>query len=95
MRCILRHCFHSGCVVGMLKVGTKSLYVFDPHGDTKQVRAPCVLDFYVHESRQRSGLGKQLFESMLADQHYAPVKMAIDRPSAKLIGFLDKHYSKR
>lgn len=79
----------------MLKVGTKNLYVFDPNGDTKQVLAPCVLDFYVHESRQRSGLGKQLFETMLADQHYAPVKMAIDRPSEKLIGFFDKHYSKR
>lgn len=76
----------------MLKVGTKNLYIFDPNGETRQVSAPCVLDFYVHESRQRSGLGKQLFEAMLADQHYTPAKMAIDRPSDKLIGFFSKHY---
>ena len=25
----------------------------------------CVLDFYVHESRQRKGCGKRLFEAML------------------------------
>ena len=25
----------------------------------------CVLDFYVHESRQRSGCGRRLFEAML------------------------------
>lgn len=84
----------SASVVGMLKVGTKNLYVCDPHGDTKPVMAPCVLDFYVHESRQRSGLGKQLFEAMLADQHNQPSKMAIDRPSEKLLGFLSKHYRK-
>lgn len=82
----------SGCVVGLLKVGTKSLYVFDPNGETRQVNAPCVLDFYVHESRQRSGLGKTLFESMLTEQKYKPSKMAIDRPSEKLIGFFNKHY---
>lgn len=76
----------------MLKVGTKNLYIFDPNGETKQVSAPCVLDFYVHESRQRSGLGKQLFEAMLTDRHYKPAKMAIDRPSEKLIGFFNKHY---
>lgn len=76
----------------MLKVGTKNLYVFDPNGESKQVQAPCVLDFYVHESRQRSGLGKLLFETMLEQEKYHPSKMAIDRPSEKLVGFLRKHY---
>lgn len=91
--CLYEFCLYSGSVVGMLKVGTKNLYVCDPHGETKPVMAPCVLDFYVHESRQRSGLGKQLFEAMLADQCNQPAKMAIDRPSEKLLGFLSKHYS--
>ena len=30
-----------------------------------EVEPLCVLDFYVHESRQRSGCGKKLFEEML------------------------------
>ncbi len=82
----------SGAVTGLLKVGTKNLYVFDPNGETKQVSAPCVLDFYVHESRQRSGLGKQLFQTMLDLEGINPSKLAIDRPSEKLVGFLKKHY---
>jgi alpha-tubulin N-acetyltransferase 1 len=79
-------------VVGMLKVGHKSLYVFDPNGETQNVVAPCVLDFYVHESRQRAGLGRQLFDYMLEQENISPNQMAIDRPSEKLLGFLRKHY---
>lgn len=30
-----------------------------------EVNPLCVLDFYVHESRQRTGCGKRLFEHML------------------------------
>lgn len=54
-----------GVITGMLKTGRKSLYVFDRNGHHYQVQPPCILDFYVHESRQRSGLGKRLFEHML------------------------------
>jgi hypothetical protein len=82
----------SGIVVGLLKVGRKSLYVFDKYGDTKHVNAPCVLDFYIHESRQRGGLGKTLFEHMLEYENLLPEQMAIDRPSEKLLSFLRKHY---
>lgn len=49
----------------MLKTGKKGLYIFDRNGEHHQVSPPCVLDFYIHESRQRTGLGKQLFEHML------------------------------
>ena len=76
----------------MLKVGKKSLYVFDENGDTKMVDAPCILDFYIHESRQRAGLGKDLFEAMLQEEHWEPIKLAVDRPSDKLLGFFRKHY---
>ena len=77
----------------MLKVGKKLLYVFDDQGETHTVNAPCVLDFYVHESRQRFGLGKELFEHMLATEDFkAPNQLAIDRPSEKLLAFLRKHY---
>ncbi|KAJ8973082.1 hypothetical protein NQ317_009172 [Molorchus minor] len=82
-----------GAVIGMLKTGKKGLYVFDKEGQHYQVSPPCILDFYIHESRQRAGLGKQLFEHMLKKEEIEPVKMAIDRPSDKLLGFLNKHYS--
>lgn len=81
-----------GAVTGMLKTGEKSLYVFDRDGQHYQVSPPCVLDFYIHESRQRSGFGKQLFEHMLRKEQIQPVKIAIDRPSDKFLGFLNKHY---
>lgn len=82
----------SGLVVGILKVGRKSLYVFDKFGDTQHIIAHCVLDFYVHESRQRHGLGKELFDFMLDSENLLPERLAIDRPSDKLLGFLKKHY---
>ena len=52
-----------------------------------------VLDFYVHESRQRSGCRKILFEFMLQDQKASPKFMAVDRPSPKLKAFLRKYYN--
>lgn len=54
-----------GSVVGFLKVGAKHLYVHDSHGQVHERTPLCVLDFYVHESKQRSGYGKKLFEVML------------------------------
>lgn len=90
--CLLRFFTFSGCVTGLLKIGIKNLYVFDENGETQQVSAPCVLDFYIHESRQRAGLGKELFEAMLERENFQPHKLAIDRPSDKLLGFMKKHY---
>lgn len=81
-------------MTGILKVGTKNLYIFDENGETKMVPAHCVLDFYIHESRQRAGLGKELFDEMLKRENVEAVKLAIDRPSDKLVAFLRKHYGK-
>ncbi len=60
-------CFSSnlGSVIGLLKVGEKHLYVYDSHGQVHERTPLCLLDFYVHESKQRSGYGKKLFNAML------------------------------
>ena len=52
-------------VVGMLKVGRKKLFLLDPQQRTKETAPLCVLDFYIHESRQRRGYGRRLFDYML------------------------------
>ncbi|XP_034122136.1 alpha-tubulin N-acetyltransferase 1 isoform X2 [Drosophila guanche] len=84
---------HNGAVTGLLKVGNKDLYLFDETGQTRKVeRAPSILDFYVHESRQRAGLGKRLFETMLREENWTPLKCSVDRPSEKLLAFFGKHY---
>ncbi|XP_067645382.1 alpha-tubulin N-acetyltransferase 1-like isoform X5 [Eurosta solidaginis] len=87
----------NGCdgdvVIGLLKVGAKNLYLFDNVGDTRKVdQAPCILDFYIHETRQRTGLGKRIFDFMLAEENWIPVKCTVDRPSEKLLKFLKKYY---
>lgn len=61
-------------------------------GHLQQTRPMCVLDFYVHETSQREGLGKLLFEAMLQHQGTQAVALAYDRPSGKLLAFLRKHY---
>ena len=58
----------------------------------REIKPLCVLDFYVHESVQRNGIGKQLFERMLQVEKVLPQKLGYDRPSEKLLSFLSKHY---
>ena len=79
-------------VIGLLKVGVRKLFIRNEHGQIKEISPLCVLDFYVHESVQRGGMGKQIFEEMLYKEAARPEKLAYDRPSEKLIGFLSKHY---
>lgn len=45
-------------VLGMLKVGVKRLFIRNDSGAIKEINPLCVLDFYVHESVQRNGIGK-------------------------------------
>ncbi|XP_066584699.1 alpha-tubulin N-acetyltransferase-like [Prorops nasuta] len=81
-----------GSVVGLLKTGSKHLFMFDDNGAPYRIKPRCVLDFYVHESRQRMGLGNMLYEFMLNNENLRPVKLAIDRPSEKFLAFLHKYY---
>ena len=61
-------------------------------GTIKEISPLCVLDFYVHESIQRGGHGKALFEKMLACEGVRPEKLGYDKPSEKFTSFLAKHY---
>ena len=79
-------------VVGFVKTGVRRLFHFSEAG-VKELQPLCLLDFYVHESMQRSGYGKELYEFMLKDAQTLPHKIAIDRPSLKLQNFMRKHYN--
>ncbi|KAH8303139.1 hypothetical protein KR059_001572, partial [Drosophila kikkawai] len=85
----------SGClaVTGLLKVGTKNLFLYNQKGVIQRCdRTPAILDFYVHETRQRRGQGKRLFDRMLADQGWKAFQCSVDRPSPNMRAFLGKHY---
>lgn len=80
-------------LIGILKMGRKNLYHYDARGTMHQLQDQhAVLDFYVHEAFQRSGVGLSLFQAMLEHEEASPEMLAYDRPSPKLIGFLRKHY---
>ncbi|XP_076455135.1 uncharacterized protein LOC143289838 [Babylonia areolata] len=85
-------CSGRGAVIGILKLGRKRLFVYDRHGQQWEMNPLCVLDFYVHESRQRMGCGRRLFDFMLQAEDTAPQHLAVDRPSHKFSSFLAKHY---
>lgn len=78
--------------IGLLKVGVKKLFIRNAGGVYKEIDPLCVLDFYVHEAYQRTGIGRSLFEVMLHAERVVPHKLGYDRPSPKLLGFLRKHY---
>ncbi|KAL3260074.1 hypothetical protein MRX96_016543 [Rhipicephalus microplus] len=61
-----------GTVLGLLKVGFKQLFLRDGHGRLCQVRPLCLLDFYVHQSRQRKGNGRRLFDRMTQHLQSSP-----------------------
>lgn len=82
-----------GAAVGILRVGHKKLFVYDREGNNHELEPLCVLDFYVHESRQRTGCGKILFQFMLQTEQRRPMDFAVDRPSPKFLAFLAKHYN--
>lgn len=79
-------------VEGLLKVGERTIFYRDYSGRCKELNPLCVLDFYVHESVQRKGIGNQLFMHMIRREKVLPSKIAYDRPSSKLLKFLAKHY---
>ena len=79
-------------VLGILKTGKKRLFLTDIMGRMHESECSCVLDFYVHESKQRSGCGRKLFEAMLQEEESIPSRIPYDRPSHKLLAFLEKHY---
>ncbi|XP_066109831.1 alpha-tubulin N-acetyltransferase 1 isoform X4 [Saccopteryx bilineata] len=82
-----------GAIIGFLKVGYKKLFVLDDREAHNEVEPLCILDFYIHESLQRHGHGRELFQHMLQKERVEPHQLAIDRPSQKLLKFLNKHYS--
>eukprot|EP00730_Choanoeca_flexa_P017814 TRINITY_DN8614_c0_g2_i2.p1 TRINITY_DN8614_c0_g2~~TRINITY_DN8614_c0_g2_i2.p1 ORF type:complete len:162 (+),score=17.10 TRINITY_DN8614_c0_g2_i2:196-681(+) len=50
-------------VLGLLKTGTKKLFLTDQYHRWHERQCPCVLDFYVVAAHQRRGYGKQLLDS--------------------------------
>ena len=82
----------SNKVLGFIKVGNKKLFLRDRNYNYHEVFPLCVLDFYVHESTQRRGIGKQLFDYMLNFEKKNPKELAYDRPSPKLLSFLRKYF---
>jgi hypothetical protein len=57
-----------GKVDGYVKVGPKKLFI-NHENRMCEIEPLCVLDIYVHQSRQRSGVGYKLFCSMLKVCH--------------------------
>ncbi len=45
-------------IIGFLKMGVKKLFIHDEFGTIREISPLCVLDFYVHENFQRTGVGK-------------------------------------
>lgn len=50
----------------------KNLFIRNVAGAYHEIKPLCVLDFYVHESVQRGGIGKLLFEKMLENEGKSP-----------------------
>jgi len=81
-----------GAILGLIKTGPKKLFLLNRKGVQHEMNLLCILDFYIHESCQRMGLGKMLFDHFLKVEDFNISQLVIDRPSTKFLAFLNKHY---
>lgn len=80
-------------VYGIIKVGVKTLFLHaGKNGGMKKYEPFCLLDFYIHNSVQRSGYGKKLFEYMLEQEGAKVEGLAYDNPTQSMNNFLKRHY---
>ncbi|VVC96140.1 unnamed protein product [Leptidea sinapis] len=84
-----------GEVIGLLRVGSRHLYLYDDQkGKTWEGSPLCIFDFYIMENRQHCGFGKMLLDFMMKDKNIkTPQEFAIDAPSKKLQQFLHKYFA--
>uniref|UniRef100_A0A1X7TI66 N-acetyltransferase domain-containing protein n=1 Tax=Amphimedon queenslandica TaxID=400682 RepID=A0A1X7TI66_AMPQE len=69
----------NGSVLGFIKTGRKRLFLTDNRTLLHEVEPLCIMDFYVHETQQRRGHGKELFENVLQEEGLSAFEVAIDR----------------
>ncbi|CAI2351216.1 unnamed protein product [Caenorhabditis sp. 36 PRJEB53466] len=79
-------------LLGFAKVGRKKLFLYDSQMQTYEGEILCLLDFYVHFSAQRQGVGKHILDYMFAQEHAEPYQLALDNPSVTLLGFMSQKY---
>ena len=79
-------------VYGYIKVGLKKLFIRDRFFNYHERKTLSLLDFYIYDSAQRQGIGKNLFDFMLKVENIRADQLAYDRPTLRLLAFLKKNY---
>ena len=71
-------------VLGLIKVGAKTLFIMRLGGEHCEISPLCLLDFYIHKGKQRQGLGKEFFDAVLHIEQTEAYTLAYDKPSKKV-----------
>ena len=79
-------------VLGYIKVGPKRLFLRDRICNYHERKTLCVLDFYIYDTEQRTGLGREIFDFMLNYKNVEPGELAYDRPTLRFLSFLKRNY---
>ncbi|KAI6233803.1 Alpha-tubulin N-acetyltransferase [Aphelenchoides fujianensis] len=79
-------------LLGFVRVGRRSLFLLDRAHQPHEGELLCVFDAYVHRGRQREGAGRRLFDFVLRAENTRPHSLALDCPTAALLGFLARAY---
>jgi alpha-tubulin N-acetyltransferase 1 len=95
----------SRSVRGFIKTGVKTLFVHHKSAVWREIMPICVLDFFTDATFRRQGVGKLLFDAMLASEGnnrakagrggtgpISPSQLAYDRPSPLFLSFLRKYF---
>ena len=78
--------------MGYIKIGPKRLFLRDRICNYHERKTLCVLDFYIYDTEQRTGLGREIFDFMLNYKNVEPGELAYDRPTLRFLSFLKRNY---
>ena len=79
-------------VLGYIKVGPKKLFLRDRICNYHERKTLCVLDFYIYDTEQRKGIGREIFDFMLNYKNIEPGELAYDSPTLRFLAFLKRNY---
>ena len=79
-------------VLGYIKVGPKKLFLRDRICNYHERKTLCVLDFYIYDTEQRTGIDREIFDFMLNYKNINPGELAYDSPTLRFLAFLKRNY---
>eukprot|EP00002_Diphylleia_rotans_P015941 TRINITY_DN3090_c0_g1_i1.p1 TRINITY_DN3090_c0_g1~~TRINITY_DN3090_c0_g1_i1.p1 ORF type:complete len:459 (-),score=104.16 TRINITY_DN3090_c0_g1_i1:229-1605(-) len=84
--------FPPWAVAGFLRVRRQRISAKTESQTSQEAEVVCILDFYVVEKLQHTGVGYLLVQRMLLEEKISPARIAIEKPTKEALAFFQKYF---